>query len=227
MNAVNESIKSEVANMLTEQFQLQKKCSLDNPTPDYQQRVSDLKALKAMIIDNREEIIQAISADYFNRSRNETLFAEIITVTDGINSIIKSLKKWMKPQKRHVDQTMFFGAKNRVIPQPLGVVGLIIPWNFPINLSFSQLATAFASGNRAMVKMSENSIALTELLISISGNYFPPEKLQFFKETGSVGVEFSQIPFDLIVFTGSGQTGRAVMASAAKKLNPGYFRTGR
>jgi coniferyl-aldehyde dehydrogenase len=220
MNAVNESIKSEVANMLMEQFKLQKKCSLDNPTPDYQQRISDLKALKAMVVDNREEIIQAISADYYNRSRNETLFAEVITVTDGINSIIKSLKKWMKPQKRHVDQTMFFGAKNRVLPQPLGVVGLIIPWNFPINLSFSQLATAFASGNRAMVKMSENSIALTELLIKISGNYFPPEKLQFFKETGSVGVEFSQIPFDLIVFTGSGQTGRAVMASAAKNLTP-------
>lgn len=126
----------------------------------------------------------------------------------------------MKVQKRHVDKSMYFGAKNRIIPQPLGVVGLIIPWNFPINLSFSQLCAVFAAGNRAMVKMSENSIALTRLLIKLVGDYFPPEKLMFFEETGEVGVAFSQQPFDLIIFTGSGQTGRAVMASAAQNLTP-------
>jgi len=115
---------------------------------------------------------------------------------------------------------MFAGGKNRVIPQPLGVVGIIVPWNFPVNLTFLPLASAFAAGNRAMVKMSENSIALTRLLKSISSRYLPEDKLMFFEETGGVGIEFSQIPFDLIVFTGSGQTGRAVMASAAKNLTP-------
>ena len=115
---------------------------------------------------------------------------------------------------------MFFGARNRVIPQPLGVVGLIIPWNFPVNLTFTQLACVFAAGNRAMVKMSENSVALSRLLISISSRYFPEQKLQLFEETGAVGIEFSQLPFDSMIFTGSGQTGRAVMASAAKNLTP-------
>ncbi len=100
------------------------------------------------------------------------------------------------------------------------MVGLIIPWNFPVNLAFSQLVAAFAAGNRAMVKLSENSIALSRLLQRISPDYFPVEKLRFYEETGGIGIEFSQIPFDLLIFTGSGQTGRAVMASAAKNLTP-------
>jgi coniferyl-aldehyde dehydrogenase len=97
---------------------------------------------------------------------------------------------------------------------------MIVPWNFPINLSFMPLAAAFAAGNRAMVKMSENSVNLTRLLMELAPRYFPEEKLRFFEETGGVGIEFSKIPFDLIIFTGSGQTGKAVMASAAQNLTP-------
>jgi len=208
------------AELLTNALELQKAAYFTHPTADFKQRKDDLLSLKRMLNENLDEIVSAISADYGNRSRHETLFAEIISVTDGINDTIKQLKKWMKVQKRHVDKSMYFGAKNRVIPQPLGVVGLIIPWNFPINLSFSQLCAAFAAGNRAMVKMSENSIELTRVLMKLVGDYFPPEKLMFFEETGEVGVAFSQLPFDLIIFTGSGQTGRAVMASAAKNLTP-------
>jgi coniferyl-aldehyde dehydrogenase len=201
-------------------FLRQKESYLANPYPSYAERKQDLLALKALLNDNREEIIAAICKDYGNRSRHETLFAEVINVSDGINGIIKQMKQWMKPQRRHVDQSMFPGGKSKVIPQPLGVVGMIIPWNFPINLCFSQLTAAFASGNRAMAKMSENSINLSRLLIELSPNYFPEDKLKFFEETGGVGIEFSQIPFDLLVFTGSGQTGRAVMASAAQNLTP-------
>ena len=212
--------QSVISQSLLDAFDLQKQAYLLEPTRSYEQRKKDLQQLKAMINDHREAIIAAISQDYGNRSRHETLFAEIISVTDGINDTINNLRNWMKTQRRHVDLSMFFGGKNRVIPQPLGVVGLIIPWNFPVNLSFSQLCAAFAAGNRSMVKMSENSIALTQLLIKIVPNYFEPEKLQFFEETGDVGKQFSQIPFDLLIFTGSGQTGRSVMASAAKNLTP-------
>ncbi|MEE2651170.1 MAG: aldehyde dehydrogenase family protein, partial [Pseudomonadota bacterium] len=134
--------------------------------------------------------------------------------------VIKHLKKWMRVQKRHVDHTMFPGGRNRVIPQPLGVVGIIVPWNFPVNLSFVPIAQAFAAGNRAMVKMSENSRALSALLRELTAKYFAEDKLQFFDETGGVGIEFSKIPFDLLVFTGSGQTGKSVMAAAAQNLTP-------
>lgn len=219
-NTVPTQNSSDVANVLLADFQMQRAAYLAEPTPDYRQRKQDLLSLKKMLSDNREEIIAAIHEDYGNRSRHETLFAEVISVTDGINDAVKHLKKWMKIQKRHIDLGMFPGGRNRVIPQPLGVVGLIIPWNFPVNLTFSQLVAVFAAGNRAMVKMSENSIALSRLLIQLSPKYFPAEKLAFYEETGSVGIEFSQIPFDLIIFTGSGQTGRAVMASAAKNLTP-------
>jgi coniferyl-aldehyde dehydrogenase len=220
MTAIQESTDHGAATYLAEAHRIQHEAYLENPMPDYKERRDDLLSLKRLMNENREALIQAISDDYGNRSRHESMFAEIISVTDGINDILKHLKSWMKPQKRHVDSSMFPGGKARVIPQPLGVVGIIVPWNFPLNLSFLQLATAFAAGNRAMVKMSENSRHLTRLLMDLSPKYLPAEKLAFFEETGGVGIEFSQIPFDLIVFTGSGQTGRAVMASAAKNLCP-------
>ena len=220
MTVIEESLANETLQMLTAQLDQQRAAYLADPVPSYEQRREDLLALKRMINENRESIIDAICKDYGNRSRHETLFAEIISVTDGINDTIKHLKKWMKVQKRHVDLGMFPGGKNRVIPQPLGVAGIIVPWNFPVNLSFHPLAAAFAAGNRAMVKMSENSVALSRLLRDISGRYFPAEKLVFFEETGGVGIEFSKLPFDLLVFTGSGQTGRSVMASAARNLTP-------
>ncbi|MCX7894330.1 MAG: aldehyde dehydrogenase family protein, partial [Burkholderiales bacterium] len=98
--------------------------------------------------------------------------------------------------------------------------GVIVPWNFPLNLSLLPLVSIFAAGNRAMVKMSENSRHLARLLVREMPDYFPEEKLQFFEETGGVGVEFSRLPFDHLLFTGSGQTGRAVMAAAAQNLCP-------
>tara|TARA_R110001599_G_scaffold353883_1_gene602227 strand:- start:7025 stop:8467 length:1443 start_codon:yes stop_codon:yes gene_type:complete len=220
MTAIEESPLNNTAAELTAHFKQQRALYLAAPNPDLNQRKQDLENLKRMINENREEIITAISQDYSNRSRHETQFAEIISVTDGINDCIKNLKKWTRVQKRHVDMSMFFGAKNRVIPQPLGVIGIIVPWNFPINLSFMPLAAAFAAGNRAMVKMSENSINLTRLLMRISPNYLPEDKLKFYEEVGGVGIEFSKIPFDLLVFTGSGQTGRSVMAAAAQNLTP-------
>ncbi|MBU3069375.1 coniferyl aldehyde dehydrogenase [Aestuariicella sp. G3-2] len=217
MNAMPPIAPSE---QLITDFNTQRNSYLLDPTPTYAQRKKDLLTLKKLLNDNVDDIVEAINQDYGNRSRHESLFAEIISVSDGINDTIKQLKKWMKVQKRHVSVSMFPGAKNRVIPQPLGVCGLIVPWNFPINLAFSQLTAAFAAGNRAMVKMSENSIALSRLLIELSPKYFPEDKLKFYEETGEVGIQFSQIPFDLIVFTGSGQTGRKVMASAAQNLTP-------
>jgi len=198
------AVSIETPNYLSEALDLQRAAYLANTMPDFEQRKADLLSLKALLSDNLDDIVAAISADYGNRSRHETL----------------CLKKWMKVQKRHVDKSLYLGAKNRVIPQPLGVVGLIIPWNFPINLSFSQLCAVFAAGNRAMVKMSENSRALSRLLIKLVPEYFEADKLQFFEETGEVGVQFSKMPFDLVIFTGSGQTGRAVMASAATNLTP-------
>ena len=199
---------------------LQHAAYLARPVPTLAERKRDLQTLQRFIQDHKEALCEAISADYGNRSRHETLLAEIFPAIDGIAHVLKQLKKWMKPQRRGVDWRNFLGARNRVLPQPLGVVGVIVPWNFPVNLSLVPLTYIFAAGNRAMVKMSENSRHLARLLIEKMPAYFPPEKLQFFEETGGVGMAFSQLPFDHLLFTGSGQTGRAVMAAAARNLCP-------
>lgn len=191
-----------------------------NPVPDLAQRKKDLLALKSMLAENSDAITAAINADYGNRSAHETMLAEVIMVIDGINFALKHLKKWMRVQKREIEFSLYPGARNRVIPQPLGVVGVIVPWNFPIQLTFTPLTYIFAAGNRAMIKMSENSPNLARLLIKLAPAWFPTEKLAFFEETGTVGIQFSQLPFDHLFFTGSGATGKAVMASAAKNLTP-------
>ena len=209
-----------ITNELESSLQQQRAAYHSNPNPDFEQRKADLLALKRMISENTDAIVDAINADYGNRSRHETLLAEIVLTLDGIHFANKRLKKWMKTQRREIDFTMHPGAKNRVIPQPVGVVGVIVPWNFPLQLCFVPLTYIFAAGNRAMIKMSENSRHLSRLLIKLVPEYFPPEKLSFFEETGGVGIQFSQLPFDHLIFTGSGATGKAVMAAAAKNLTP-------
>jgi coniferyl-aldehyde dehydrogenase len=211
---------NDIAELLTGTLARQRQAYLAHPVPSLDERKADLRTLQRFVRDHKTAICDAISADYGHRSRHETLLAEIFPAIDGIDHVIKQLRRWMKPQRRKVDLRNFFGARNRVIPQPLGVVGVIVPWNFPLNLSVIPLTYIFAAGNRAMVKMSENSRHLAQLLIERMPAYFPPEKLQFFDETGGVGMEFSRLPFDHLLFTGSGATGRAVMTAAAQNLCP-------
>jgi coniferyl-aldehyde dehydrogenase len=191
-----------------------------DPVPSFRQRIADLHTLARFIRENRDDLVAAVNQDYGCRSRHETLLGEIVPVLDGIKYTRHHLRRWMRRQRRGVDLLLFPGARNRVIPQPLGVVGMIVPWNFPINLTFVALTSVFAAGNRAMVKLSENSRRFAALLIERLPRYFPADKLAVFDETGGVGVEFSQLPFDHLLFTGSTQTGRSVMAAAAANLVP-------
>jgi coniferyl-aldehyde dehydrogenase len=198
----------------------QRAAYLRHPVPSHAERVADLRTLERFVRENRQPLIDAVSADYGHRSAHETVMTEILPLLGAIKHARKHLRGWMRPQRRPVDRLAFGLGSNTVLPQPLGVVGVIVPWNFPINLSLVPLACIFAAGNRAMVKMSENSRHLAALLIQRMPAYFPPDKLQFFDETGGVGVEFSKLPFDHLLFTGSGATGRAVMAAAAQNLCP-------
>ncbi len=209
-----------LATVLDSALTLQRQAYLADPVPTYAQRRADLLTLRRFIREHQEALCDAISADYGHRSRHETLLAEVYPAVSGIDHILGHLRRWMRPLRRSVDWRSFFGASNRVIAQPLGVVGVIVPWNFPLNLSLVPLSYIFAAGNRAMVKMSENSRHLAAYLIAHLPAYFPPEKLQVFDETGGVGIAFSQLKLDHLLFTGSGQTGKAVMAAAAQNLCP-------
>jgi len=201
-------------------FDKQRAAYLAHQNPGFDERVADLRAMHRLLVENREQLIEAVDKDYGGRSRFETIFAELLFGQEGILDAIKHLKRWMKPQKRRLDIERFPLSKARVIPQPLGLVGVVVPWNFPISMAFSPLTGIIAAGNRAMVKMSENSNHLARLLMAISPKYLPEDKLKFFEDGGGRGPAFTTLPFDHIFFTGSPATGKAVMASAAKNLTP-------
>lgn len=191
-----------------------------NRNPGYAQRIADLRAMHRLLVENREALIDAINKDYGCRARFETVVAELLINQDGILDAIKHLKKWMAPQKRHLNIIQYPLAKARVIPQPVGVVGIVVPWNFPLSMAFAPLTGVFAAGNRAMIKMSENSDHLARLLMQLSEKYFPEDKLKFFEDDGGRGPAFTSLPFNHLFFTGSPATGKAVMANCARNLTP-------
>ena len=190
-----------------------------DPYPSAQQRRTDLEALGRLLKENEDAIVAAIDADFGTRATVETRLFDLFAVRQGIRDALAHVGRWMRPKRRAVDHLVFPGARNRVIPQPIGVVGVIVPWNFPIQLSFGPLADILAAGNRAMVKMSHNSDRLARLLVDLVPRYLPREKVAFFR-CEDRGPAFSALPFDHLFFTGSGAVGRAVMASAAKNLCP-------
>lgn len=191
-----------------------------HPMSSLAERRADLEALRQLLREHRDEICDAVSLDYGHRSHHETLMADIFPVVDGITHILKNLRGWMRTRRRQVDMLTYPGARNRVIPQPLGVVGIIVPWNLPVQLSLLPLAYALAAGNRAMLKMSGNSRHLSRLLVRLTEQYLTPNKALIIEDTGGVSRPFAKLPFDHLLFTGSPETGKAVMAAAAQNLCP-------
>ena len=201
-------------------FERQRAAYRADPVPSASTRRRWLEALGDLIRDHRDSIVAAIDGDFGGRSRFETLFAEYFVLLDSLTYTRRRLRGWMRPRRRHVDWLVAPGAANRVVPQPLGVVGVIVPWNFPLLLSIAPLLSVFAAGNRASVKMSELSPRLASLLAGTSGRYLDAETLQFVPDSGGTGRAFAALPWDHLLFTGSGATGRAVLAGAAPNLTP-------
>lgn len=191
-----------------------------NRMPSLEERRQDLRAIHRLLVENKDALIAAVNQDYGCRSSFETKLTELLQCQEAALDTLKQVKKWMKPQKRHLDVTQYPLAKAWVFPQPVGVVGIVVPWNFPIAMTFQPMICAFAAGNRVMVKMSENSNALAALFKRIVPKYFAADKLAIFEDGGGRGPLFTQLPFDHMFFTGSPMTGRAVMANCAKNLTP-------
>ena len=190
------------------------------PMPDLAVRLARLEALRRFVREHQDDLAAAISADYGHRSHHETLITEVVPVLNSIRYASRHLRRWMKPRARHVDRLAFGLARNTVVPQPLGVVGVIVPWNFPLNLSLVPLTFILAAGNRAMVKFSENSRRFAACMAQHLPRYLDADVVRVVDETGGVGVAFSRLPLDHLLFTGSSATGRAVMAAAASNLCP-------
>lgn len=200
-------------------FAIQQKAFRANPMPTAQERITSLKKLKYAILDNQDTLIAALNKDFAGRSRDETLFAEIMPITLGINHAIKRVQKWMKPNRRWVGLHLQ-PAHARVIYQPLGIVGIMAPWNYPVQLSVLPLVGALAAGNHAMIKMSEFNPHTAECFAQIMANTFPAEHIAVINGDEKIATSFSKLPFNHLLFTGSTRVGKIVMRAAAENLTP-------
>jgi coniferyl-aldehyde dehydrogenase len=187
--------------------------------PTANERIEKLKRLEALVRTHQEAIVDAIGADFGSRSRVETLMSEVAGALAACQHARKHLAKWMRPQRRAVGRN-FMPASNRVEFQPLGVVGVVSPWNYPIYLTLGPLVDILAAGNRCMIKPSELTPATAALLARMIGEAFPPEEVLVVEGDVAVGRAFSALPFDHLVFTGSTNVGREVMRAAAENLVP-------
>ncbi|MDE1463555.1 coniferyl aldehyde dehydrogenase [Spartinivicinus poritis] len=189
------------------------------PMPTALERIEWLAKLKQVLLGAQDQLIAALNEDFGNRATPETMLGEIMPSVQGINYAMKRIKRWMKPSKRHVG-VQLQPAKAKVIYQPLGVVGIIVPWNYPIYLAMGPLTTALAAGNRAYLKFSEYTPKTSALLAELLTNNFPDDLVAVATGDAQVGISFSKLPFDHLLFTGSTQVGHAVMAAAAENLTP-------
>jgi coniferyl-aldehyde dehydrogenase len=184
-------------------------------------RKDRLKRAAAMVRDHAGRFCDALSEDFGHRSREQSMITDIGGSIGPINHALKHLEKWAKPEKRAVQFPLgLLGARAWVEFQPKGVIGVIAPWNFPVNLVMSPLAGVFAAGNRAMVKTSEYTPATATLLEEIVGRYFDPTELAFVSGGPDVGKAFAELPFDHLLFTGATGIGRHILHAAADNLTP-------
>jgi coniferyl-aldehyde dehydrogenase len=189
------------------------------PAPTLGERLDRLARLKAAVSDNESRFEQAISADFGHRCPTETAIAETLLVLGEIKHAVKRLKKWMAPQ-RVSTALQFMPAKNRLMPQPLGVVGIIAPWNYPLQLTLAPAVGALAAGNRVMIKPSELVPRFSALLQQVIAAKFDATEIFVTGIDDDIARSFASLPFDHLIFTGSTRVGRLVAEAAGRNLTP-------
>jgi coniferyl-aldehyde dehydrogenase len=216
---MDQSLKSPGQSALDDAFHAMFALSRAAPAPTLQQRLDRLARLRAAISENEARIEQAISADFGHRSTTETAIAETLLVLGEIRHAAKHLKKWMAPQ-RVSTALQFMPARNRLIPQPLGVVGIIAPWNYPLQLTLAPAVGALAAGNRVMIKPSELVPRFSALLKEVIAAKFDAAEIVVTGIDDDIAITFASLPFDHLIFTGSTRVGRLVAEAAGRNLTP-------
>nr|WP_229507288.1 coniferyl aldehyde dehydrogenase [Pseudoduganella rivuli] len=193
--------------------------SAQDRTPLYATRMDRLRRLLALTVQHQDRILAAISADFGHRSTHEMQLAEIFTTMSAIRHNMRHLRKWMKP-RRVATPLHMLPASSRLLRQPLGVVGIIAPWNYPFHLAIGPAAAALAAGNTVLIKPSELTPRLSQLMKELVGQTFAAHEMAVVTGGAEVGAAFSELPFDHLFFTGSTQVGRIVAQAAARNLTP-------
>jgi coniferyl-aldehyde dehydrogenase len=220
---MDQPLKSPGQSALEDAFHAMFDRSRSEPAPTLDQRLDRLKRLRAVVAENEARFEQAISADFGHRARVETAIAETLFLFTEIKHTSQHLKKWMAP-RRVSTALQFWPAKNRLIPQPLGVVGVIAPWNYPLQLTLAPAIGALAAGNLVMIKPSELTPRFAALLKEVIAAKFDPTEIIVTgveEETAKeIGEAFATLPFDHLIFTGSTRVGRLVAEAAGRNLTP-------
>lgn len=199
----------------------QKAAHLRDGIPSAEQRLDWLDRSIDLLVTHRTALSEAMSADFGHRSIDQSDFTDIAGSIGALKFAKKHVKSWMKPEKRGTEFPLnMFGAKARIHYQPKGVVGVISPWNFPVNLTFTPLAGIFAAGNRAMIKPSEFTERTSELMKKLFAEYYSEEEVAVCTGGPDVGAAFSKLAFDHLVFTGATSIAYHVMRAAADNLVP-------
>ncbi|WP_421281807.1 coniferyl aldehyde dehydrogenase [Aeromonas taiwanensis] len=192
---------------------------LSHPMPSLAERRTRLTQLKGALLAHKQALCDALALDYGQRSGYDSLIADILPCVMQINYSLKRLKGWMRPERRHPG-LLLAPARVEVHYQPLGVVGIMVPWNFPVMLSLGPLIGAIGAGNRAMIKLSEFTPRTNAVLRTLLGEVFADDEVMVIEGDAELAAAFSALPFDHLVFTGSTAVGRRVMAAAAPHLTP-------
>ncbi|WP_343227548.1 coniferyl aldehyde dehydrogenase [Rhodanobacter sp. 7MK24] len=190
-----------------------------DPLPDWPTRAARLRALQRLLLAHRDGIADAIHADFGNRPTQETELLEIFPSLSAVRHALRHGKRWMRAKRRLAD-LLFLPARTELRPQPLGVVGIIVPWNYPLYLAVGPLVDALAAGNRVMLKMSEYTPRFSALFAELVAKYFRNDEVQVVNGDATVGQAFATLPFDHLLFTGSTAVGHHVMRAAAANLTP-------
>ncbi|MBX3699582.1 MAG: coniferyl aldehyde dehydrogenase [Dokdonella sp.] len=188
--------------------------------PSREQRLDRLARLERLLdADAEREFAASIAGDFGCRSRVETILAEAVFTRSALRHARRQLKSWMKP-RRVPTSPIYWPGRSRLLRQPLGVVGIISPWNYPLQLALAPLVGALAAGNRALLKPSELTPRFSQVLAQRIAAAFAPEEVAVVIGDAEVGKAFAALPFDHLVFTGSTAVGRSVAQAAAKNLTP-------
>lgn len=204
---------------LDQRFQLMRQAFAAQPYPSLSTRQQWLHALHQGLIEYEPALTQAIDADFSGRSTHESLIADLFSSVAAIKHSRKHLRGWMRPERRAVEW-MFMPARNAVHYQPKGVVGIVVPWNYPIQLAIAPLQAALAAGNRVMLKLSEYTPATNKVLSELLSRCFDAEQVTVVEGEVAMAEAFAQLPWDHLFFTGSTQVGKKVMQAAAQHLTP-------
>ncbi|APR69572.1 coniferyl aldehyde dehydrogenase [Acinetobacter haemolyticus] len=189
------------------------------PYLDLDTRRSKLFNLKKQIIRYQDVIAAAINTDFSSRSIDESKLLDLLGSVLEAEHAIRHLRKWMRPSKRRTE-LLFLSNRLRVQYQPKGVVGVVVPWNFPVYLALGPLIAAIAAGNRVMVKLPEITPATNAVMKRMLAEVFTEDEVAIFGEEVTDPSLFTTLPFNHIVFTGSPAIGRVVMRAAAENLTP-------